>query len=111
MLVQIRLLMNLKVVKSLLVKIIFVKQCLTPARGPMPEHFFVKRSGPPFDHAAFINQTAGELCESAAFRKHLAIDHFIERYTKSLPLFNQDLDVSRYAWIYQLVTDLAYVGR
>src|SRR5919109_5033067 len=77
----------------------------------MTEHFFVQRSRPPVDHAAFVNQTAGELGQATAFGVNLTVDHFVNRYPECFALLDQDLDMTGDARIHQLVTDLADVWR
>src|ERR1700751_5496273 len=58
MLVQIGLFMHLKIVEIRVLDLVLLQQRLTPTFGPVAEHLFIQRACPPFDHAAFVDQTA-----------------------------------------------------
>src|SRR5262245_20970979 len=77
----------------------------------MPEHLFVQRSCPPFDHAAFVHQTAAKLGEGPAFWKNLTANHGVQCDTKSLPLLDQDLNMAGNTGIHEFIADFADVGR
>src|SRR5215475_1832483 len=77
----------------------------------MPEHRFVQRSCPPFDHAAFVHQTAAKLSEGSAFRKDFTANHRIQRDTERLSLLDQHLNMAGNTRVYEFIADFADVGR
>src|SRR4029453_18048724 len=77
----------------------------------MAEHFFVQRSRPPLDHAAFVHQAAAKFGQGAALGENFAVHHLVQCNTESLTLFDQHLDMAGNARVYQLIADFADVGR
>ncbi len=110
MFVQIRFFVHCEIMQVGFLDFVLIEQRRAPALGPVAEHLFVERARPPLDHAAFVNQTAGKLGQSAAFGEHLAIDHLVNRQAEGFALLDQNLDMSGNARVDQLIADLTDIG-